>query len=55
MRLAVALILAAPLCAMAATAFLTDSWTKNGNNFCKYSNGTVLNMGYKVCPVSIQV
>ena len=40
--------------AQAATYYLQDQWVKNGENFCKYSDGTVLNMGYKVCPTSIK-
>lgn len=47
------LILAASASAIAATAYLTDQWMKGANNYCKYSNGTVLNMGYKPCPISI--
>ena len=35
-------------------SFLVDSWKdKNGNQMCKYDNGTVLNRGARVCPVSI--
>ena len=47
-------LLLLPLLAAAATAYLTDQWVKNGENFCKYSDGTVLNMGYKACPASIK-
>lgn len=43
---------AAPAYAM--TYYLTRQWIQGGNNFCQYSNGTVLNMGYRTCPMSIQ-
>lgn len=33
--------------------FLVAQWVEGGNNFCKYDDGTVLNMGYKLCPLSI--
>ena len=37
----------------AVTQFLVASWLENGNWMCKYTDGTVLNMGARVCPVSI--
>tara|TARA_B100000768_G_C10992478_1_gene254510 strand:- start:386 stop:559 length:174 start_codon:yes stop_codon:yes gene_type:complete len=40
--------------AYAMTYFLTSQWTKGGDRFCKYGNGTVLNVGYKICPLSIE-
>ena len=43
---------AAPAYAM--TYFLTRQWIASGNNMCEYGNGTVLNMGARVCPLSIQ-
>jgi len=36
------------------THFLTAQWLDNGNRFCRYSNGTVLNVGFSVCPMSIR-
>ena len=54
MRLA-AILLALPAMAWAATAYLTEQWVSKGDNYCKYSNGTVLNMGYKACPASIKL
>lgn len=53
-------VLAIVLLLWAATAqamlhFLVAQWTdKSGNNFCKYSNGTVLNVGINLCPLSIE-
>lgn len=54
-------ILAAALALVATTApayamtwFLTDQWTANGARFCKYGNGTVLNVGARLCPLSIE-
>ena len=38
----------------ALTYFLTDQWTRNGDNMCEYGNGTVLNVGYRICPLSIE-
>jgi hypothetical protein len=40
--------------AYAMTYFLTGSWWENGNQMCRYGNGTVLNMGTSLCPLSIQ-
>jgi len=40
--------------AYAWTCFLEDQWKRGSNNMCKYSNGTVLNMGIKLCPLSIE-
>lgn len=55
-KLSIALLVAFPVVVMAqSTAYLTDSWWKNGNQYCKYSNGTVLNVGAKTCPTSIKV
>jgi hypothetical protein len=52
--LAGALLLAsAP--AHAITYFLTGQWVSgNGSRMCQYGNGTVLNVGYSICPLSIQ-
>ena len=47
-----ALSLSAPAYAM--TYFLVSQWYEGGNNFCKYSNGTILNVSYKLCPLSIE-
>jgi hypothetical protein len=49
---AAAVTLAGPAYAM--TYFLTAQWVEGGNRFCKYGNGTVLNVGVKLCPMSIQ-
>ena len=41
--------------AMAIAYYLESSWTnKSGDTMCKYSDGTVLNMGYKTCPTKIE-
>lgn len=37
-----------------AMSFLVAQWFEGGNQMCKYDNGTVLNMGAKVCPLSIR-
>lgn len=36
------------------TYYLVAQWNENGNNYCRYGNGTVLNVGYRVCPLSIK-
>jgi hypothetical protein len=53
--LAAALALAAaPAVAQYMTYYLTAQWVDRGQRFCRYSNGTVLNVGYSICPMSIQ-
>lgn len=49
-----ALLLTAASPAYAMTYFLVAQWSKGGNNYCEYGNGTVLNMGYRLCPLSIE-
>jgi len=36
------------------TYYLTAQWVEGGNRFCRYGNGTVLNVGYQICPLSIK-
>ena len=43
--------IAAP--AYAIPSFLIAEWFANGDHFCKYDNGTVLNVGYRICPLKI--
>lgn len=40
--------------ASAMTYFLTAQWVERGDRFCKYSDGTVLNVGTKLCPLQIK-
>jgi hypothetical protein len=40
--------------AFAMTYFLTKQWYQNGNQMCAYGNGTVLNVGINLCPLSIE-
>ena len=49
--LAVAAALASPAYAM--IAFLVAEWIERGDQMCKYDNGTVLNVGLRLCPLSI--
>ena len=51
LALAISLSIATP--ALAMKHFLTRSWFANGAQMCQYSDGTVLNMGARVCPLSI--
>jgi hypothetical protein len=45
--------LLAPMAAYAMTYYLQEQWVTNGARFCKYGNGTVLNVGANICPLSI--
>jgi len=36
------------------TYYLVAQWFENGSHFCRYGNGTVLNVGARVCPLSIK-
>ncbi len=40
--------------AQAMTYYLTAQWSDMNGNMCRYSNGTVLNVGVRICPLSIQ-
>lgn len=40
--------------AHAWTAYLMSQWTKGGDTFCRYDNGTVLNVGARLCPLTIK-
>jgi hypothetical protein len=51
--LLLATLLAPPLSAMAMQHFLTADWYENGNHFCKYDDGSVMNVGVNVCTLSI--
>jgi hypothetical protein len=53
-RLALIAVMMLPLVAQAMTYFLTDQWLDGSNRMCKYSNGTILNVGAKVCPTKIE-
>ena len=33
--------------------FLKGQWLQNGNRMCRYSDGTVMNIGVGICPISI--
>lgn len=39
--------------AYALSSFLVSEWISDGDQFCKYDNGTVLNVGFRVCPLRI--
>jgi hypothetical protein len=53
-KLLILFLATAPLAAFAMTHFLTAQWFENGNQMCKYDNGTVLNVGVRICPLSIK-
>ena len=56
--IAIAMAVAAATPAVAQyqmTYYLTDQWINStGTRMCQYSNGTVLNVGYRICPLSIK-
>ena len=54
--IALALVAAAtPAVAQNMTYYLVAQWVGDyGQRFCRYSNGTVLNVGVRVCPLSIK-
>lgn len=52
--LAIALATIATTPAHALQYYLVAQWYENGSQFCKYGNGTVLNVGIKLCPLSIE-
>lgn len=39
--------------AYAVSAYLMSTWFDGGNQMCKYSDGTVLNVGSRICPLRI--
>jgi len=46
--------MATPALAQGMTYFLVSQWYDRGQHFCRYQNGTVLNVGANICPLSIQ-
>lgn len=52
--LAIGLSVALASPAHAMKYFLVAQWYENGAHMCKYSNGTVLNVGARICPLSIE-
>ena len=53
--LMVVLVLASGVAHAQMLAFLVKQWSKNGQQFCQYDNGTVLNVGAGICPLNIKV
>lgn len=51
---AVAATIFAASAAQAMTYFLIAEWYSGGNTFCRYENGTILNVGVSTCPLKIQ-
>jgi hypothetical protein len=45
---------ATPVVAQQMTYYLTAQWVEGVNRFCRYGNGTVLNVGVQICPLSIK-
>ena len=55
-KIIIAVVLAAIATPASAqmTHYLVRQWFSGGNQFCQYQNGTVLNIGVGVCPLSIR-
>lgn len=53
--IAATIALASATPAYALSSFLVAQWYANGDQFCRYDNGTVLNVGYRLCPLKIEV
>lgn len=51
--IAATIALASATPAYALVSFLVAEWYENGSHFCRYDNGTVLNVGYRICPLRI--
>ena len=51
--LAVAALVCAPIAQAQVKHFLIGQWYEKGSQMCKYDNGTVLNVGASLCPLSI--
>lgn len=47
-----AALIAAPAYAM--THYLVGEWYERGDHMCRYDNGVVLNVGYRICPLRIE-
>lgn len=47
------LVVAVTTAHAAPKAFLESQWLEGANRMCKYTNGTVLNVGVGLCPLSI--
>ncbi len=55
MKLLIAMLLFVAMPAQAdMTYYLVAQWFDGPNQFCRYSNGTVLNIGVGTCPMSIR-
>lgn len=53
-KLTLIAVMMLPLVAQAMTYYLSSQWVEGGNRFCKYTDGTVLKVGVKLCPLSIE-
>ena len=51
---AFSIALAVSVPAHAMTYYLVAEWYENGSHMCRYGNGTVLNVGIRLCPLSIE-
>ena len=49
-----ATMLATSAPAHAMTYYLVAQWIDTQGRFCRYGNGTILNVGFRLCPLSIQ-
>lgn len=49
----IAALMAASIAQAQVLSFLVAQWHEGGNQMCRYDNGTVLNVGARICPLSI--
>ena len=49
-----AVLSAVPVAHAEMDHYLVAQWVENANRFCRYSDGTVLNVGYRLCPLKIR-
>jgi hypothetical protein len=53
LAIVVLLALAGASQAQGMRSFLVAQYFENGSQMCRYDNGTVLNVGARICPLSI--
>lgn len=41
-----------PNISLATVSFLTNEWIQNGDQICRYDDGSEINVGVRLCPLS---
>ena len=52
--IAVVLMVMASFAAEARMGMLVAQWVDGGERYCRYDNGTVINVGVSLCPLTIR-